>query len=254
MPKSHFIDYSVTYNREERAEEAVAALKLSGHNLQEGLLLDLGCGSGRTTKWFSNNLGVYSVGLEVCGGFAGGAKTHSANLEYLLASGTNLPFTEKTFHTVILNDVLEHVSYQDALELFKQVRGALDDGGMLYVSVASKFEIREPHSNMLFMSWFPRWVYSPIVRKIFRDEVYPYTVRRFKKLAERTGFSFENVTCLYVFKKVHNLNYIGNIMLRPIVQGLDKMGLTRSLGFLKFLEPFGVLVFVCRKQRETARN
>ena len=114
MSKSYFIDYSVTYNREARAEEAVTALKLSGNNPAQGLLLDLGCGTGSTTKWFSNNLGVYSVGLEVLGTFAEREKTNNPRLNYLFASGVNLPFQEKTFHTVILNDVLEHISYKKA--------------------------------------------------------------------------------------------------------------------------------------------
>lgn len=254
MPKSYLIDYSVTYNREARAEEAVTALTLSGHNPQKGLLLDLGCGGGSTTKWFANNLGVYSIGLEVGRIYLEGMKLNQPYLTnssgYILASGIDLPFQEKAFHTVILNDVLEHISYQSAIEAFKQIREALDDEGMLYVSVASKFEFREPHSNMLFMSWFPRWVYAPIVRKIFNEDVYPYTVKRFRKLVEQTGFSYENVTCLYVAKKVQNLNYIGNTILRPIVHVLNKIGLTRSPGFLRFMEPFGVLVFVCQKAKQ----
>jgi ubiquinone/menaquinone biosynthesis C-methylase UbiE len=248
LSKSFSIDYKVTNNREARAEEAIQVLKLSAHNLEKGFLLDIGCGNGSTTKWFSNNLGVYSVGLDVHEGFADGAKTHNPLLEYAFASGIRLPFKEKSFHTVILNDVLEHVSYHDAKELFDQIQKVLDDDGVLYVSVASKFEIREPHSNLLFMSWFPRWVYSPVVRKIHREDVYPYTFMRFKILAESTDFYSENFTRLYVLRKVQNLNYIGNKMVRPIARILNKMGLTKNAGFLKFLEPFGVLIFVCRKR------
>lgn len=151
MSKSFSIDYKVTNNREARAEEAIQVLKLSAHNLEKGFLLDIGCGNGSTTKWFSNNLGVYSVGLDIHEGFADGAKTHNPLLEYAFASGIKLPFKEKSFHTVILNDVLEHVSYHDAKELFDQIQRVLDDDGVLYVSVASKFEIREPHSNLLFI-------------------------------------------------------------------------------------------------------
>ncbi len=184
MSKSFFIDYSVTNNREARAEEAVIALKLSGHDLKKGSLLDIGCGSGSTTRWFSNNLRVYSIGVEVTERIIRENEMQKQLLEYSFASGTKLPFKGKSFHTVFLNDVLEHVSYQDAKDMFKEIQNVLDDNGMLYVSVASKFEIREPHSNLLFMSWFPRWVYAPIVRKIFHDDVYPYTVSRFKTLAE----------------------------------------------------------------------
>lgn len=253
MPQSHFIDWTVTYNREARAEEALIALKLSGHDVQKGLLLDLGCGVGNITKWFDNCLKVRTVGLEINRANAGIMKQNSEKLTsgsaYVFASGVDLPFPRKMFHTIILNDVLEHISYSNAVETFKQVHEALDDDGMFYVSVASKYEFREPHSNMVLISWFPRYVYAPIVRKIFHDDVYPYTVARFRKLAKQTGFTFQNVTCLYVTKKVQNLNYIGNTMLRPIVRALNKVGLTKNTGFLRFLEPFGVLVFVCQKTK-----
>lgn len=70
---------------------------------------------------------------------------------------------------------------------------------------------------------------------------------RFKILAESTDFYSENFTRLYVLRKVQNLNYIGNKMVRPIARILNKIGLTKNAGFLRFLEPFGVLIFVCRK-------
>jgi SAM-dependent methyltransferase len=237
-PKSRFVDYSVTYNREARAKEAFIALKLSGHNPKKGILLDLGCGGGFTTKWFAK-AGIYAVGIEIIKAFFGEAKNKPDCLEYLRASGVDLPF---------LNDVLEHISYVNAEEAFKQIHRVLDDDGKLYVSVASKFEVREPHSNVLFLSWFPRWIYAPIVRKIFHEDVYPYTFKRFSQLAKQTGFSFENVTCLYVANKVNNLNYVGNTLLRPVIKALNRIGLTRSPGFLKFIEPFGVLIFICKKR------
>jgi cyclopropane fatty-acyl-phospholipid synthase-like methyltransferase len=254
LPQSLFIDWNVTYNREARAKEAYVALKILGHNLQKGPLLDVGCGGGDITRWFNNELNVKTVGLEVTRASINSMKQNMPQLTsgsaYLLASGVNLPFTKKLFHTVVLNDVLEHISYSNAVEAFKQVYDALDDDGMFYVSVASKFEFREPHSNMILISWLPRWIYAPIVRKKFHDDVYPYTVARFRKLAKQTGFNFENVTYLYVTKKVQNLNYIGNKILRPLVRALNRIGLTRKPGFLRFLEPFGVLVFVCKKTKK----
>ncbi len=253
MPQSHFIDWNVTYNREARAEEAAVALKLANHDIHKGLILDLGCGIGSITKWFDNCLKVKTVGLEVFRGNIASMKENGHHLTsesgYVLASGVDLPFPKKAFHTVVLNDVLEHISYTDAIETFKQVHEALDEDGMFYISVASKYEFREPHSNLMLISWFPRWIYAPIVRKIFHDDVYPYTVSRFRKLAKQTGFSFKNVTYLYVEKKVQDLNYIGNKVLRPIVRALNKFGLTKKAGFLRFMEPFGVLVFVCQKTK-----
>jgi 2-polyprenyl-3-methyl-5-hydroxy-6-metoxy-1,4-benzoquinol methylase len=243
------IDYSVTRNRAARAEEATQALRISGHDFSKGGLLDVGCGAGSTTTWFATNLNVYSVGVELTAAFVNEAKTHRAKLNYIATSGLKLPFGEKNFHTVVLNDVLEHVSYKDADELFNEIRRVLDDDGMLYVSVANKYEIMEPHSGLLFISWLPRWIYLPMVRKFFHDEeVYPYTIRRFRNLAESKGFSWENFTWLYVAKKIKNINYIGNTLVRPFARTLNKLGLSKSPGFMKFLELFGVLLFVCRKK------
>ena len=148
MGQSRFIDWNVTYNREARAEEALAALKLVGHDVNKGLLLDLGCGAGGITKWFDNQLGVKTIGLEIARASIVGLRQKAGQLTsgsaYILASGVNLPFPKKLFHTVVLNDVLEHISYSNAIQTFKQVYDALDEDGKLYVSVASKFEFREP--------------------------------------------------------------------------------------------------------------
>ncbi len=248
MATDAIIDYSVTQNRAARAEEATEALRISGHDFSKGALLDVGCGLGSTTRWFATNLNVYSVGIELNTLFAKEAKSHRTNLNYLKASGLKLPFGEKSFHTVILNDVLEHVNYKNADELFNEIRRVLNDDGMLYVSVANKYEIMEPHSGLLFVSWFPRWIYVPMVKEIFHDAVYPYTIRRFRNLATRNGFSWENFTWLYVGKKMKNINYIGNTLVRPFARILNMLGLNKSPGFMKFLELFAVLLFVCKKK------
>ncbi|MFB3888368.1 MAG: class I SAM-dependent methyltransferase [Candidatus Bathyarchaeia archaeon] len=249
MATSRIIDYSVTFNREARAEEAVTALKLSGHDLKKGALLDIGCGTGSTTRWFAANLGVYSVGVEVLNLFKSPANALNPRLGFAFASGLALPFRAKSFHTVVLNDVLEHVSYRDADRLFSQISSVLDEDGMLYVSVANKYQVMEPHSGLLFISWLPRWIYLPMVRRFFHDEVYPYTVDKFRALSDRAGFSCENYTWLYVAKKMRDVNYIGNTMVRPMAKALIRLGLAKSPGFLRFLERFAVLLFVCRKHK-----
>jgi hypothetical protein len=101
---------------------------------------------------------------------------------------------------------------------------------------------------MLFISWLLRWIYAPIVRKIFHQDVHPYTAKRFKTLAQKVGFSFENYTRWYV-NKMRNISYIGNTMVAPW-QNTEQALISQKPGFLKFLEPFGVLVFVCRKVPE----
>lgn len=248
MHKSFFVDYNVTNNREERAEEAAVALNyFENHDMENGPILDIGCGNGSTTQWFSKNLNTDVVGIEVGRTLPLSSNTHNPRINLLFASGLKLPFLDKSFHTVILNDVLEHVSYEEAAELFAEINRIIDETGQLYVSVANKYEIREPHSNLPFISWLPRWIYKPVVRKIFHDDVYPYTAKRFNELAERAEFSTKNFTWMYVSKKIGKINYIGNTIVRPLVRILNKLEFTKNLGFKRFLELFAVLIFTCKK-------
>lgn len=168
LHKGLFVDYSVTNARNARAEEASTVLKYySNHDIDGGRLLDIGCGNGSTTQWFSQHVNTYTVGIEIKPAWDRISRHGNTKMEFLSASGIKLPFKSKSFHTIILNDVLEHVSYRQAKELFVEIGRVLDDEGQVYVSVANKFQIREPHSNLLFVSWLPRWIYAPIVRNSF---------------------------------------------------------------------------------------
>jgi SAM-dependent methyltransferase len=233
------IDYSVTFNRSARVDEAIQILNSVSHDCKNGRLLDLGCGNGDTTKCFFMK-GVDVVGLEV-------NPIPYIHVPFVRASGLKLPFKDGYFNTVILNDVLEHVRYVDAVQLFNEISRVLTVNGFLYVSVASKFEFREPHSNKLFLSWLPRFIYAPVIRGFLGEDVYPYTVRQFRGLTEESNFTFDNFTGFYVAKKVADLSYVGNTILRPLIGLMVKLKLTGSAGLLRCLEPFGVLVFVCKK-------
>ena len=248
LRKSLLVDYKVTNAREERAEEAAVILSyFSNHDLENGRILDIGCGNGATTKWFSQHANTYSIGIEIHNNQFKILQRKNQKLNYLQASGLKTPFKDKTFHTVILNDVLEHVSYLEATALFQEINRILDTNGQLYVSVANKYQIREPHSNLLLISWLPRWIYSSVVRSLFHDDVYPYTVRRFQDLAKNTNFSTKDLSWYYVAKKIRNLNYIGNTIIRPVLQILKDMKIIGSFGFRKFLQTFSVLIFVLKK-------
>jgi ubiquinone/menaquinone biosynthesis C-methylase UbiE len=70
-----------------------------------GFLLDLGCGAGATTASFSSD--VSSVGAKISSFFERrNSRTHNPQLEFVQGSGADLPFKEKRFSTIILNDVL----------------------------------------------------------------------------------------------------------------------------------------------------
>jgi len=221
------IDYRVTRNREQRAKEVLEIL-----GFRHGLLLDVGSRNGEILSYF-RKAGISCLGIDIEG---------SPDIR---ASGLYLPFKNETFNTYILNDVLEHIPYAQAPKLFSEAKRCLKTSGLIYVSVASRYEINDPHSNIPFLSWLPNRLYLAILKRLFHYAVYPYTVRRFKALMHRSGLSFKNYTGHYVKAKLGNLEYVGFKPLRPFIWFFKKIQLDESPGFQKWLEPFGVLVFVC---------
>jgi len=231
--------------REERAREALICLKISGHEPIKGHLLDLGCGNGYTTNYFLRE-GISTVGLDISKKLLYSAKINSPKTDLVLASGVKLPFMENAFHTVIFNDVLEHVSYEDAEFILKQIRKVLRPDGRLYISVSNKYQIREPHTNLFFITWFPRKFYDIVIRTLYSGgSVYPYTVQRLKRLCKETGFIPENYTGLYARRKILNIGYIYDRITSVLVTLLKKMNLSNRLLF-RAAEQFSVILFVCK--------
>lgn len=65
-------------------------------------ILDIGCGLGKYSRYLQDN-GYKVISIDVDKHF------ESPNADFCFASGDAIPFKDKTFDTVILFDVLEHI-------------------------------------------------------------------------------------------------------------------------------------------------
>jgi len=244
--KSRFETKSSASIRKERAKEALMCLKLSGHEASRGSALDLGCGPGYVTGHFSEK-GIRTVGLDLGEGVLSNAKLENPSADFVLASGVNIPFRWNAFHTIILNDVLEHVSYGDGEIMLRQIRGVLSPEGKLYISVANKYQIREPHTLLFFITWLPRKLYDPVIRRLHNMEpIYPYTVKRLRNLCKEIGFINENYTWVYASRKILNLNYVRDVITKKLINFLRNIKLSSNTLFT-LAEKFCVILFVCER-------
>lgn len=231
----------------QRAEEAILCLKLSGHNPSLGLFLNLGCGAAYLHPFFLKNE-IEAIGLELVKRRILKAKKNVPQGNFVLADGCNLPFKEQCFNTIVANDVLEHVPYENAKPLLNEVHRTLNENGMFYGSVANKYELTEPHTLIPFLTWFPRPCWNTIHKLLKKRpmlEVYPYTFRMLKKYCRETNFDYKGFTWLYASKKMSKIDYIGNRTVRKIAQFIKKIGLSKQAQILA--EKVSVIVFVCRK-------
>lgn len=143
----------------------------------QGFILDLGCGYGAYTKVFAEDA-ILAVGLDVERNFLKRAKEKNSgdNIEFILASGDFLPFTDEAFNSVFLIETLEHVL--DDEKVLREVHRVLCYNGEVIITVPNKLFPFETHSIRLglkvieppipFFSWFP----NRIRRKHERARVY----------------------------------------------------------------------------------
>jgi len=239
---------TTAWKREQRAKEAITCLKLTGHNPKSGLLLDLGCGQGYLTRYFLK-LGIEAVGVDISRKLIKNAKKNVPSGSFISADGIKLPFREESFNTTILNDVLEHVPYNLANPMLNEVERTLKVGDKLYISVENRYMVREGHSLIPFLTWFPRSCWNAIYKLFTKRPTYPYypyTISRLEKLCRKANLIYENYTWFYAWNKVSNIENIGDPTLKMIAETIRKLKLSK-LAYI-IAEKVSVILFICEKQ------
>jgi len=236
------------WKREQRAKEAITCLKLTGHNPKSGVLLDLGCGLGYLTRYFSK-LGIKAVGVDISRGRIKFAKEKVLSSgSFILADGVKLPFREGFFNTVVLNDVLEHVPYNLAKPMLNEVERMLKASGKLYISVESRYMVREGHSLIPFLTWFPRPCWDAIYKLFTKRSVYPfypYTIGKLKRVCSETNLTCTNYTWFYAWNKMSNVQDIGDPTLKKIVKMIRRLKLSKPAHVIA--EKVSLILFICEK-------
>ena len=210
-------------------------------------MLDLGCGLGYLTRYFLN-IGIETIGVDISKELINYSKKNVPNGSFVLADGTKLPFKEECFNTIILNDVLEHVPYNLAMPLLYEAKRTMKRGGSLYISVANRYQLREPHTQILFLTWLPRSCWNAIHKRIKKRQIpnyYPYTIKSLKKLCQEVGFSYRDYTWFYAWNKISKTKHIGDPFIKKIVEIIKKFNLSRIAYFIA--EKVSVILFICKK-------
>ena len=93
------------------------------------LVVDLGCGSGRTLLW-NQDWGAASVAIDIAPFFSEDARRR---LDLLLGDLRRLPFDDGTFTKAFSLDVLEHLSPEALRGMLTEANRVLAPGGALFV-------------------------------------------------------------------------------------------------------------------------
>ena len=122
-------------------------------------IVDLGCGSGLIKNYLSKKYKRKIIGVEI----------DKSIVEYpkdvIIVNTAKLPFKKESVDLVICHNVYEHI--EDREIFFKELSRILKKNGLAYFAVASRFYPKDPHYDLYFLSWLPKWlanIYVKIVR------------------------------------------------------------------------------------------
>lgn len=179
----------------------------------DGIVLDVGCGTGGPTKMLEKRTG-YIVGVDISNCFD--KSKVSAKLDFVLGDATRLPFRDESFDAVVSFDVIEHI--QNDLEFLCEIKRVMKKGAMLLLET--------PNRNRLSM----------ILKGLFKPIKYPMVLGpNCAHIREYLREELEKLLLLLGFRKVK----IKGVWLR--LRGIFEMGIGR---FLRFLEKYSQCLLV----------
>ena len=140
-------------------------------NIQNKVILDVGCGEGGL---------VVALNLKGCKAFGIDIKDENIEISklrarvynlseecFLQSDASRLPFRGSTFDIVIMNEVLEHVANIECV--LSEVSRILKEKGLFFARVPNAVWPYEGHIAL----WFPHWLPFPLRKayiKLFRKE------------------------------------------------------------------------------------
>jgi 2-polyprenyl-3-methyl-5-hydroxy-6-metoxy-1,4-benzoquinol methylase len=167
-------------------------------------ILDVGSGRGKFLIEMSK-LGADVSGLEKYSEYIEIAKKRAqeSGTEILVVQGAaeSLPFLDNTFGFLNVAEVIEHV--EDPEKTLKEIFRVATPGALAYISVPSRFSLKDTHFHLYFVNWIPRSLSDTFISFFSRhkeygvgetgrqrlSEMHYYTYNGFKHLAEDIGFT-----------------------------------------------------------------
>lgn len=159
-------------------------------------VLDIGSGAG-TFVLACRRRGLNAFGIEPDRIGQGGslisiqiARRRLENQAFAVALGEQLPFRDRSFDLVTMNQVMEHVSEQKAV-LFEAAR-VLKPGGAIYIACPNYLRFYESHYKIFWLPLFPKSFGRLYLRargrnSVLLDQLTYTTNGRLRKLLGKLG-------------------------------------------------------------------
>ncbi len=218
------------------------------------IILDCACGRGFYLNMLRFAGKARLVGLELEGAIVRRAQSNVGHLDdILLTQGDiyHLPFRDDTFDSVILSEILEHVT--DDLAGLREVYRVLKPGGVVAITVpnANYPFLWDPINKTLETLFGVHIQHGPLAG-IWANHVRLYERDRLRAVVEKAGFLVEAERAFthYSFPFIHNIVYgLGKPLLESgllpeqLAVAADRTTFTRNTGSLLNPINLGLAIF-----------
>lgn len=210
-----------------RKGEKMIALLESRKPLRRARILEVGCCTGYLSAMLADAAGP--------DGHVTGVDIHDFRhvkdgFDFMLVSGTALPFSDQAFDVVVSNHVIEHVGRRhDQQNHLAEMWRVLSPGGVCFLSLPNSWFPYERHFRLPLLSQLPPRLRTPYVRLMRRGTNYDPNIpspRTVRALAHSNGFAVADVTgeAAAHFRRIENPN-IALKMLLKLPDGVLHYGL-----------------------------
>ncbi len=116
--------------------------------------IDFGCGSGELDILLGRN-GHFIIGVDIANTALRSAEQHKkqeglSNIQFIQASLDHLPFSEDSFDSATMIEVLEHIDYSAVNVIFKEFKRVLKPQAKFFITVPNKFAYGDPSHVQIF--------------------------------------------------------------------------------------------------------
>jgi 2-polyprenyl-6-hydroxyphenyl methylase / 3-demethylubiquinone-9 3-methyltransferase len=151
-------------------------------------VLEVGCGGGILSEEFAG-MGYITTGIDPAENSLNAAIHHSKesnlNINYVNASGENLPFQSGSFDVVLCCDVLEHV--QDLPAVVSEISRVLKTGGVFIYDTFNRTWMSKISTIKILQEW-KRWAIMPPDLHVWEMFITP---REMKLLLKGNGLTWK---------------------------------------------------------------
>lgn len=143
-------------------------------------VVDCGCSGGIIADEL-HAAGATVIGLDIdVPGVRAARARFGASASFVCADAERIPLATGSADVVICNHIYEHVVDPD--RLLAELRRVVRPDGVLYLGLANRLGVIEPHYRLPFLSWLPRQVAHRYVRVLGRADHYHEELKTRRRL------------------------------------------------------------------------